>query len=147
MSEGALKVLKVPVPNSPNFAIQIKGHLVECLRFDAQIFKDSAIVMQGGQPKMKIAVFLWVLMIETDIEETHEFIMVHTGQDFPMFDGELTYIDSANVPVPAGEIEMHLFYAGMPELTDDMKEKLANARTASEQSNTNKKETRNEIIN
>lgn len=133
MTEGTLKVLKIPVPNSPNFALQLKGHLVECLQFSAQVFKDSAIVMQGGQQQMKIAVFLWVMLIESEIEETHEFIMVHTGQDFPMFDGEIKYVDSTNVPLPNGEaIEMHLFYAGMPELTDELQAKLDAAKSKAE---------------
>lgn len=134
MNEGSLKVLKIPVPNSPNFALQVKGHLVECLQFSAQVFKDSAIVMQGGQQQMKIAVFLWILLIESEIEETHEFIMVHTGQDFPMFNGEVKYVDSTSVPLPGGEIEMHLFYAGMPELTDEMQAKLDAAKSKAEKS-------------
>ena len=129
MSERTLRVLKIPVPNSPNFAIQVKGHLVECLQFNAQVFQDSAIVIQGGQQQMKIAVFVWALIIESDIDETHEFYMVHTGQDFPMIDAEITYVDSTNVPIPGGEIEMHLFYAGQPELTEDMIAKLAAAKT------------------
>ena len=116
MSDGALKVLKIPVPNSPNFAIQVKGHVVEWLQFKAQIFQDSAIVTKGGQQKMKVVVFMWARIIESDDEETHEFHMVHTGQDFPMIDGEIRYIDSAHVATPAGEIEMHLFYAGQTEL-------------------------------
>lgn len=132
MNEGSLKVLKIPVPNSPNFALQLKGHLVECLQFKAQVFKDTAIVMQGGQQQMKIAVFLWVMLIESESEETHEFIMVHTDQDFPMFDGEIKYVDSAHVPLPGGEIEMHLFYAGMPELTDELQAKLDAAKSKAE---------------
>lgn len=136
MSKGSLKVLKVPVPNSPNFALQVKGHLVECLQFQAQVFQDSGIIMQGGKQQIKIAVFLWALIIESDEEETHEFYMVHTGQEFPMIDGEIEYIDSANVPLPGGsEIEMHLFYAGQPELTEEMIEKLAKAQAALETRN------------
>lgn len=136
MSKGSLKVLKVPVPNSPNFAIQVNGHVVEWLQFNAQVFQDSQIVIQGSQHQLKIAVFIWALIIESDDEETHEFHMVHTGQDFPMINGEIRYIDSANVPIPGGsEIEMHLFYAGQPEVTDVMREKLAEAQAKLEARN------------
>ena len=115
MSDGALRVLKVPVPNSNHFAIQVKGHMIECLEFHAQVFKDDHIVMAQGRQQMKIAVFVWCLIIETDQEETHEFVMVKTGEDFPMIDGDIRYIASTTIPVPAGEIEMHLFYAGQNE--------------------------------
>jgi hypothetical protein len=91
VSAGALKVLKVPVPNSKHFAIRVKGHLVECLEFQAQVFQDSN------------AVFVWALIIEDDQEETHEFVMVHTGDDFPMMDGDIQYVASTLVPLPNGE--------------------------------------------
>ena len=115
MNEGALRVLKVPVPNSKHFAIRVKGHLVDCLEFDAQIFKDSAIVVSQGKPQTKIAVFVWCLIIETEKEETHEFVMVNTGEDFPMMDADIKYISSARVPTPAGDHELHLFHAGINE--------------------------------
>ena len=112
---GALRVLKVPVPNSPHFAITVKGHVVEFLEFHAQIFKDSNIVVAPGQPQFKILICVWVLIIETDQEETHEFVMVNTGEEFPMMDGDVTYVASTMVPIPAGEIELHLFHAGINE--------------------------------
>lgn len=115
MNEGKLRVLKVPVPNSSHFAIRVKGHVVEILTFKAQVFSDSAIVTPQAKQKMKIAVFVWALIIETDEEETHEFIVVETGAEFPMMDGDIQYISSTMVPVPAGEIELHLFYCGINE--------------------------------
>jgi hypothetical protein len=116
VSAGALKVLKVPVPNSKHFAIRVKGHLVECLEFQAQVFQDSKIVVAKGTQTAKVAVFVWALIIEDDQEETHEFVMVHTGDDFPMMDGDIQYVASTLVPLPNGEqAEMHLFHAGMNE--------------------------------
>lgn len=136
MSEGSLKVLKVPVPNSSHFGINIQGHLVECLQFNAQIFQDSGIVTSPeGQQQKKIAIFIWMLIIETEQEENHEFIMVQTGQEFPMFDGELMYVDSALVPMPKGDIELHLFHAGKnDEIGDAIKEKIAEEREKQENS-------------
>ena len=123
--KGALRVLKVPVPNSAHFAIQVKGHVVEFLEFDAQIFQESSIVMSKGQQNAKVVVFVWCLIIEDDtIEETHEFVMVHTGADFPMMDGDIQYVSSTRVPTPNGEIEMHLFHAGQNEaLADEVRGK------------------------
>lgn len=115
MNEGKLRVLKIPVPNSSHFAIRVKGHLVEVLTFKAQVFADSAIVVANSKQQMKIAVFVWAMIIETDDEETHEFIVVKTGDEFPMLDGEIQYIASTMVPIPAGEIELHLFYCGVNE--------------------------------
>lgn len=115
MTDGALRVLKVPVPNSKHFAIRVKGHLVDCLEFDAQIFQDSGIVLSKGQQQAKVAVFVWCLIIETEQEETHEFVMVNTGEDFPMMDGDLRYVSSARVPTPQGDHELHLFHAGINE--------------------------------
>jgi hypothetical protein len=95
----------VPVPNSKHFAIRVKGHLVECLEFQAQVFQDSKIVVAKGTQTAKVAVFVWALIIEDDQEETHEFVMVHTGD-----------VASTLVPLPNGEqAEMHLFHAGMNE--------------------------------
>ncbi len=114
--KGSLKVLKVPVPNSPHFAIRVKGHLVECLEFQTQIFQGSQIVMAKGQQQAKLAVFVWCLIIEDDREETHEFVMVKTGEDFPMMDGDIRYVASTLIPLPDGnQIEMHLFHAGINE--------------------------------
>lgn len=115
MTEGALRVLKVPVPNSKHFAIRVKGHLVDCLEFDAQVFKDSGIIVGQSQQRMNIAVFVWCLIIETEQEETHEFVMVNTGEDFPMMDADIKYVSSARVPTPAGDHELHLFHAGINE--------------------------------
>jgi hypothetical protein len=116
MTEGALRVLKVPVPNSKHFAIRVKGHLVDCLEFDAQVFKDSSIVTSQSRNRMNIAVFVWCLIIETEQEETHEFVMVNTGEDFPMMDADIKYVASTRVPIPTGgEIELHLFHAGINE--------------------------------
>lgn len=133
MSKGSLKVLKVPVPNSSHFAIQVKGHLVEPLEFHAQVFKDASIVLTNKNQQMKIAVFVWCLIIETDEEETHEFVMVKTGEEFPMMDGDIQYIASTMVPIPAGEIEMHLFYAGRnEELAQTVKELTMKQQTEPE---------------
>jgi len=114
--KGSLRVLKIPVPNSNHFAIRVKGHLVECLEFQAQIFKSSQIVVAKGQPQSKVVVFVWCMIIEDDQEETHEFVMVKTGEDFPMMDGDIRYVASTLVPLPDGnQIEMHLFHAGINE--------------------------------
>ena len=113
--KGSLRVLKVPVPNSNHFAIRVKGHLVECLEFQAQVFKDTNILLSKGDQIQKIAVFVWCLIIEDNQEETHEFVMVKTGEDFPMMDADIRYVASTLVPVPGGEIEMHLFHAGINE--------------------------------
>ncbi|MDK1039559.1 MAG: hypothetical protein QGD91_11715 [Actinomycetota bacterium] len=114
--KGSLRVLKIPVPNSNHFAIRVKGHLVECLEFQAQVFKDTNILLAKGGQIQKIAVFVWCLIIEDDQEETHEFVMVKTGEDFPMMDGDIQYIASTLVPLPDGnQIEMHLFHAGINE--------------------------------
>jgi hypothetical protein len=114
--KGSLKVLKIPVPNSNHFAIRVKGHLVECLEFQAQIFQSSQIVVTKGQPQSKVVVFVWCMIIEDDQEETHEFVMVKTGEDFPMMDGDIRYVASTLIPLPDGnQIEMHLFHAGINE--------------------------------
>jgi hypothetical protein len=114
--KGSLKVLKVPVPNSAHFCIRVKGHLVECLEFQTQIFQGSNILMAKGQTQAKLAVFVWCLIIEDDREETHEFVMVKTGEDFPMMDADIRYVASTLVPLPDGnQIEMHLFHAGINE--------------------------------
>lgn len=120
MSEGALRVVKVPVPNSKHFAIRVKGHLIDCLDFSAQIFRDSGIVMSKGEQIQKLAVFAWCLIIEGSQEETHEFVLVNTGEDFPMLDAEIKYVASTRVPTPQGDHELHLFHAGLNEKLADI---------------------------
>ena len=113
---GRLRVLKIPVPNSNHWFIRVKGHVVEFLEFHAQVFQDAqGIVLSKGETQMKILICVWALIIETDdqLEENHEFVMVRTGEDFPMIDGNVQYVASTLVPLPADQLELHLFHAGI----------------------------------
>jgi len=109
----AWKVIKIPCPNVQQFVARIPGHVLDCVHFQAQIMRQTAILDKSGKAQANLMLACWMLIDEDGGDEDHQFVLIQTGVDLPGIKAELMHIGTTVVLLPNGNnLEFNLFHAG-----------------------------------
>lgn len=110
-----MRVLKIPIPNKQAFAIRVHGKVLDVLDLTCDIFREQLVINATGESQAKMAVVVFFLIDEDvakDYTEDHQFVLVKTGDEFPVIDFQIHYTSSTILAMPQENIEFHLFYGG-----------------------------------
>ncbi len=109
----AWRVIKIPCPNVQQFVARVPGHVLDCIHFQAQIMRQTAILDAGGKGKANMMLGVWMLIDDQGGDEDHQFVLVQTGVDMPAINVELMHVGTTLVLLPNGtNLEFNLFHAG-----------------------------------
>lgn len=109
----AWRVIKIPCPNVQQFVTRVPGHVLDCIHFQAQIMRQTAILDERGKGKANMMLGVWMLIDDQGGDEDHQFVLIQTGVDMPAIDVELMHVGTTLVLLPNGtNLEFTLFHAG-----------------------------------